>query len=150
MKILLSIPDTLNEKLVRYCEEHDYEKSEFVRKLIREVLEEKYLITGLHPTGETVSMDIPPVTGTMPVENIPETLEDKYKRGETITPSTQPTTTPPILAWCQLHFEKGMSFTCNLITYEDENGTATIEKKWACPKCIEHYQNMGRGRVYFL
>jgi hypothetical protein len=52
--------------------------------------------------------------------------------------------------FCQVHFEKGAEYILQLITWEDENGNPLIDKKLACPKCIEKYQNMGRGRVYFI
>lgn len=51
--------------------------------------------------------------------------------------------------WCQLHFEKGVEYDCQLITWEDENGNPVIVDKWACPKCVKKYENMGRGKVYY-
>lgn len=87
-------------------------------------------------------------SGTMPVENkkvkwkvIPGNVELEERL------AIEPT---KIIDWCQLHFEKGVTYELKLITWEDENGTPIIDKKLACPKCIEKYQKMGRGRVYFL
>lgn len=76
MKILLSIPDTLNEKLVKYCEAHDYEKSEFVRKLIREALD------GTKVPENTKE------TGTMPVKMVSSsTVEQRPVKAEVEGPS---------------------------------------------------------------
>lgn len=52
--------------------------------------------------------------------------------------------------WCELHFEKGVEYDRAFITWEDENGNPVVEKKWACPKCVEKYENMERGKVFYL
>ena len=54
------------------------------------------------------------------------------------------------MGWCQLHFEKGVKYPLKEITYEDENGNVVFEKKSACPKCVEKYEKIGRGKVYYL
>jgi len=54
------------------------------------------------------------------------------------------------MGWCQLHFEKGVSYPLRKITYEDENGNAVIKEKYACEKCIKNLENKGVGRVYYL
>lgn len=53
------------------------------------------------------------------------------------------------LVWCELHFEKGKTYPCKLISWEDENGTVIIDKKLACPTCLAKYENMGRGKVIY-
>jgi len=54
--------------------------------------------------------------------------------------------------FCQCHWEqtKGKTYPVKLITYEDENGFAVKDKQLACPDCILKYQNMGRGKLYYL
>jgi len=54
--------------------------------------------------------------------------------------------------FCQCHWEpvKGKIYSCKLITWEDENGSPIVDKKWACHKCILKYENMGSGHLYFL
>lgn len=52
--------------------------------------------------------------------------------------------------WCDCHFEKGVKYDCLLISWEDENGVSVVDKKFACPKCVEKYENMGRGKVFYL
>lgn len=62
--------------------------------------------------------------------------------------------TTPTVAFCDLNmahpFIKGKEYPVRQITWEDENGNPLINKRWACEKCIKHYQDLGRGRVYFL
>lgn len=55
-----------------------------------------------------------------------------------------------IKGWCQTHWEKGVDYELRYITWEDENGSPVVEKKWACPKCVTKYETMGRGHLYFL
>lgn len=62
----------------------------------------------------------------------------------------EPVEGKPITGWCQLHFEKGVNYPLRKINWEDENGVEVVSKKFACPKCVKHYEDMGRGRVYFI
>lgn len=55
-----------------------------------------------------------------------------------------------ITGWCQLHFEKGVQYVLKLISWEDENGNPVIVKKLACPMCINRYETLGRGKLYYL
>lgn len=65
--------------------------------------------------------------------------------------STMPGTTPKNKeGWCELHFERGVKYPLQLVTWEDENGNPIINKKMACPKCIEQYTYLGKGKLYIL
>lgn len=55
----------------------------------------------------------------------------------------------PMIGWCQIHFEKGKNYPLREIIWEDENGTVVVERKLACPKCVERYKSMGRGKLTF-
>lgn len=138
-KILLSIPDTLLKKLDDYCAEHDYERSEAIRGLVRQLLE-----TTLPPVkvvGDLKSIPtstIPPEntyvkSGTMPVEN----NENKDDYG-----------------YCEGHWDSAKrKFNRKLVTVEDNNGTEILTRKWLCPKCIEKLEaNVGNygGHIDYL
>lgn len=56
----------------------------------------------------------------------------------------------PIVGWCQQHYEPKVNYDLTLINYEDENANLIVDKKYVCPKCLAKYENMGRGRVYYL
>lgn len=71
------------------------------------------------------------------------------KEEKSVNASTMPVENDNV-GWCELHFEKGVTYPRKLITWEDESGNPVISKKWACPKCIERYENKGVGRVYYL
>lgn len=65
-----------------------------------------------------------------------------------------PTEDKPLetVGWCQLnkmHPWTSDKFKLFLMSWEDENGTVLVGKKWACPRCIEYYATLGRGRVSF-
>lgn len=95
------------------------------------------------------------VTGTMPPENTPSVVMSRTMPTENIlnVMDGKPLDTA-ITGWCQVNAAHPMmpnvNFTIKKITWEDEEGRPLLESKWACPKCIEHYQNIGRGKVYFL
>lgn len=84
--------------------------------------------------------------------------EQKQEIIETPIPEEYPvivTEEKPVesMGWCMLNvahpFAKGKNYRVFKMTWEDENGTPVVDKKWACPKCIEHYTTIGRGRVSF-
>ncbi len=111
MRINISIDNKLLNDFDAYCNEFRYNRSEFISKIIRDV------VYNIHTT-------------------------------KTETPIIRQESEH--IGWCEVHFEKGVTYPRKLITYEDENGVAVIEKKWACPKCIAKYEEMGKGRVYYL
>lgn len=124
MRVNISIDDVLLKDFDEYCGKLRYTRSELLSKLMRDV------VYPLHNAQE-VRVDVPTEMkreyGTMPPE-----IDDEN------------------MGWCELHFEKGVTYPRKLITWEDENGTPVISKKFACPKCVEKYESMGRGRVYYL
>lgn len=99
------------------------------------------------------SVDTMSDNSTMPIkiegENSEKIITDSYS-------ATFQATNIPVKSslkenrWCELHFEKGVKYDCRKITWEDEHGNPIIKEKWACPKCIESYENKGIGRVYYL
>ncbi len=40
-KILVSLPDTLRDGLDKYCDEHEYNRSELIRHMIRQLIEKE-------------------------------------------------------------------------------------------------------------
>lgn len=128
MKISLNFPETLLEKMDAYCEVNDFERSEFVRSLVRDALDPKSVEKKLEYVQKV----------STPIE-IPHNNE--LEAGSTV---------PFVDMWCQLHFEAKKNYPCVKISYEDENGIEIVHEKWACPKCVESYKNRGVGKVYFL
>jgi len=130
-KISLSISKELLASLDSYCEQFKYERSEAIRQSIRGLIYPK---------------DIPE-----PPKEVPKTQEvsEEIENREVQKPEDDGIP-KKMNGWCQVHFEKGVEYELKLITYEDENANPIIEKKWACPKCIEKYEDIGRGKVYFL
>jgi hypothetical protein len=53
------------------------------------------------------------------------------------------------MGWCELHFEKGVEYPLTLISYEDGNGEPVFMDKLACPKCVEKYEKLKEGKVYY-
>jgi hypothetical protein len=62
--------------------------------------------------------------------------------------STMPVDTEVKIMYCQLHFEKGVMYDCQLISWEDENGELRVDRKFACPKCLSKYRNLTVGTLY--
>jgi hypothetical protein len=62
--------------------------------------------------------------------------------------STMPVDTEVKKMYCQLHFEKGVMYDCQLISWEDENGELRVDRKFACPKCLSKYRNLTVGTLY--
>lgn len=147
-KILLSIPDELLKDMDSYCAKLSYERSEFVRMLVRNVLyplaippNDIPVITTME--GNPVFKEDVPHNGTpalVPIPDLPRIREED--------------TSPIIQGWCQTNAAhpllRNQNFPIRKITWEDEEGRPIVSEKWACPKCVEHYQNLGRGRVFFL
>ena len=52
------------------------------------------------------------------------------------------------IRWCELHFERGVTYECRLISWEDENGEVRVKEKWACPKCYDTYKLKDTGIFY--
>lgn len=75
MKISLNFPDNLLKKLDEYCEKHDYERSELVRGLVRQLLEISLPPVKVENEDSIPTSTTPPentyVKGTIPVENTP-------------------------------------------------------------------------------
>ena len=129
-KISLSITKELLASLDSYCEQFKYERSEAIRQSIRNTIYPK-------------DIPLPPLEGI----EVPKTKEVSTVPVREVQDEGIP---KEISGWCQVHFEKGVNYVIKLITWEDENANPIIDKKWACPKCIEKYENIGRGRVFFL
>ena len=139
-KVTMSIPDDLLKAFDNYVETHQYERSEFVRRLMRSVVYPKDIVPEDIPKyngGNQINI-AKADTGATPLIEIREVQEELKKIDE--------------LRFCKLHWEpvKGKMFPCRLITWEDENGTPVVDKQWACPDCLAKYESMGRGRVVYL
>jgi hypothetical protein len=123
-KVLLSLPEKLLKDLDIVCDSQGYDRSEYIRMCIRQ---------RLYDTGDKMFDE----AGI--VKEIWKEAEDDLNGGEK----------SKNLGWCQLHFERGVKYPLTLITWEDENGNTVIDKKLACPKCVERYEKIGRGRVFY-
>ena len=113
-------------------------RDKVVGYFLHELPDTKHIPTGTIPLDNIAGFPInTPVmavitpTSTMPVENLDEISE-------------------VVNRWCELHFEAKKNYPCRMINYEDENGAVLVERKWTCPNCIEKYESMGKGRIYFL
>jgi len=124
MRVNVSIDNRLLVDFDKYCEGKRYSRSELLSKLMRDVVYS--LHNGTTPTENKIVN-----TGTISVKDVVDKVGWEY---------------------CQCHWEqtKGKTYPVKLITYEDENGFAVKDKKLACPDCILKYQNMGRGKLYYL
>lgn len=129
-KILLTLPDDLLASLDEYCKKFSYERSEMIRRLIRGIVYPRDILQ------DEFEKKLENKNSTI---DIPEEVETIKPVGGSV-----------ISGWCQLHFEKGKTYPIKEITWEDENGTPLVDKKWACPKCVEKYQNMGKGKLSFV
>lgn len=87
----------------------------------------------------------------MPLSDKKEVMSDNLNGGENPEKKLVEALAAEVFirGWCQLHFEKGVEYPLRNISWEDENGVAIVDKKWACPKCVEKYENMGKGKVYY-
>jgi Arc/MetJ-type ribon-helix-helix transcriptional regulator len=132
MKISLTLPEELLNDLDLVCTSQKYERSEFIREAIR---------NRIYPKGNQ-----PMSSKEIEEKWTPKVLESIERANEIVEQIKK----KPVIGWCQVRIQLKVNQPIRLITWEDENGVAVIEKKWACDKCIEHYQNIGRGKVYFL
>ena len=135
MRINISIEDELIKKADDYAKKFSYSRSSLIAQSLR------MMIFGLNtksPEGSST-----PITSPTDLDN-PSLAQIVMKGGEDRTASVTSN------GWCELHFEKGVTYPRRLITWEDEYGKPIVEKKLACPKCIAKYEGMGRGRVYYL
>lgn len=137
-KILLSIPPQMLKDFDAYLEKYSYERSEFIRRLIR---------------GVVYPLDILPEVAGKKEKNIDEIVDEVVgdeDGAKALGKVPQTATENKIEGWCQVHFEKGVNYRLTRITWEDENGNQVIKEKWACPKCVSELENKGVGRLYYL
>lgn len=133
MRINVSIDDKLLIEFDKYCSIFNYNRSELLSKLMRDVV-------------YNIHTDIPKDTHTLHTENIP--IKKMIKNGNEIHIETG---TMPVenksIGYCSLHFDVLGKRELTLISWEDENGNLVVDKKMVCPDCVEKYKNLGRGKI---
>lgn len=132
-KLHILIPEDLLEALDSIIASQHYERSEFIRKLIRDVVYPKD--TQEVPSVGEVPQKITPITPPTPViVGEHETVgEFQFRISE---------------GWCQGHFERGVNHKRYLVTWEDENGDVKIDHKWYCKECLDRLFNLKKGKIY--
>jgi Arc/MetJ-type ribon-helix-helix transcriptional regulator len=128
MKVNIDIPEDMLEAVDTEAKKGFFSRSEWIRTAIRSLLFTPP--EGIHDATNLDSKEVDVYEGTYGSTNIPVASTTKTK------------------GFCDC--EKGVEYELTLITWEDENGTPIINRKFACPKCVEKYENMGRGRVFYL
>lgn len=136
MKVNIDIPEDMLEAIDGACKREYFSRSEWIRTAIR-----SKLFTppeGIHSRQEGITL----------LADASEVLEEHIST--TLKNSTVPENIPLNIKnrWCELHFERGVTYDCTLISWEDENGDMRVNKKWACPKCFEKYRTLPVGTFY--
>jgi Arc/MetJ-type ribon-helix-helix transcriptional regulator len=153
MKISLNFPDSLLEKLDNYCSRHDFERSEFVRMLVREKLEKKTIYpNGIHEVyPKAIQEKEKPIITEY--DKIKSTLT--HDKQETVVLESIPKYEGKIVrGWCLLNishpFVKNKDYDCKLISWEDESGNTIVNQKLACLDCIEYYKSLEKGKLSYV
>lgn len=127
MKILISMPDNLVSRIDEYCGKHDFERSEFIRAVLRERIE------GIEP-AQIVSKVVEEVKDKM----VPDEAKG-YGTGQSDV--TWGNTT---WEWCTANkaheFVAGRLLPCVRVSSTQDGYPAAIEKKiykgdWICVDC---------------
>lgn len=127
MKVNIDIPEDMLEAIDDACKREYFNRSEWIRTAIRSKL-------------------FTPPEGIQPVTVSATTDENKI-----VKPLINETSTASLnikIKWCDLHFERGATYECRLISWEDENGELRIDHKYACPKCYDKYSKLPVGTLY--
>lgn len=129
-------------------------RDDHVREIVRVLLEEMELRKdfmkvelGTTPQKNTKEM------GTMPVDNIPSISTIPIEKKPISIPgvmSANKLKVDPAIGFCELHYDTQGPHKRTMCTWDDENGTPLVDKKWICDDCVTKYENMGRGHLYFL
>lgn len=115
------MPEQLAADLDMYCSKYHYERSEFIRGIVREKIYD----------GEME----PSVADQVPTIETPQTITEP-ERTYTVTNETR---------FCDLHYETGVEYECRLVSFEDADGNTVIDHKWACPKCLAELEMRDYG-----
>lgn len=118
-KILLAIPDDMMRDIDDYCKQYSFERSEFIRSVIR----------GKIYGGPSGYQPVQPSSTEQGSPNPASALKIQKR-------------------YCELHFESGVEYDCRLVSFENENGDVVIDTKWACPKCYMELKNRDYGIVH--
>lgn len=132
MRINISIDDNLLKGLDDYCTKYCFNRSELISKIVRDIV-----FTPYTPFTQKVNNEYTQNTQNNQETQVEAVYEDK-----------------PNIGWCKINrthpFIKGEKFEIRKFTWEDENGNPVIKEQYGCLDCIKFYENMGRGKVYYL
>ena len=114
MKVNIDIPEDMIQAIDGVAKKEFFSRSEWIRSAIRAKL---MRVEAVYPEG------IPEIP------KAPVITEEMINKAEKMIGDA-------VVGFCEIHFEKGVKYLLKLITWEDENGTAVVDKKYACPKCV--------------
>lgn len=123
MRINISIDNTLLTHADEYCKKYQYGRSELIAESLRSI-----------------------IYGERKNSTSPKNMEPKLR---TSTQNSETAEFGPgsVVGWCQGHFEQGVKYPLQKITWEDENGHPVIKDKWLCPSCISDLEGKGFGKI---
>jgi len=124
-KVLVSMPEQLVVDLDAYCGVYHYERSEFIRSIVRDKIYEK---------REPVQQ------ASVPTKIEPPSVGN-VERTYTVTREVR---------FCGMHFEAGVEYECQLVNFEDADGNRVIDHIWACPTCLAELQSRDYGVLTIL
>ena len=141
-RVIFTISDELLQKMDKFCEEFSWERSEFLRHAVRELVHQ----------GEPANMEELKPKAEQKLQNgVPEKIKSvqnesvasvEVKREQIWENSNY----DPVLAifktdYCQGHFDKGMKFKVFLLSYEDVHGDMKIDSQWYCQSCVDRLKS---------